>query len=173
MKTFQDYLQIINESNKDNTASNITVNNVKKDNIEKLPEDKKVLFKSSYGYLVKSTTVPGEWKWPKQEKVIWINADSPNFESAYWFPILDDEQRKQYGVLQFWKYEKPIKTGGRNAGNLSGKKISWLFKLGKEGIKKLINNKEGVQQLNYKTKSVTDSVQTFYGSSQDLLELLS
>ena len=172
MSKFEQYLKAV----KKESNSNITISDVEATNIKKLKDD--TFFKSSFGFKKEPWEKVGNWIWPKEAKVRWFNADynkndSINFQAEYWLPVLDDDQRKEYGVLQFWKYEKPTKAVGRKAGDIKGKNVSWLYKLGEEKIQQLAGNKEKIVQLNYKTASVTDAVQTFYGSSQDLLKLLS
>ena len=186
MSKFEEYLEMAKQEAKDKNP--ITINDI--NNANKLKDE--VLFKSSFGYITEYPGDPGKWIWPKDKKVRWFNADYSEtdnsiFKAVYWFPEFeDDNERAEFGVdkEQTFNYQKPLKlivdnykkikglAPGRNQADKKGKKITWLYNLIK-GKKINLSEEKKIQQINYKTKDVTDAVQTFYGSSQELLELLS
>lgn len=184
MKNFQYYLEA--------AKTPITVTTVT--NVKKLEAGKVDLFKTSYGFRKQDSYDKGVWLWPDGEKVRWFNADysteknNANFHPGNWFPVLTESQSAKFGVYkeQVWNYEKPYKAvgvvdaarkglqPGRGVAGKTGGKLTWLKKLDQSGkLETKLGTEVGVvKQLNYKTNTVTDAVQTFYGSSLDLLEAL-
>ena len=141
----------------------------KVNDIKKLKANQIILFSVSFGYKVEYVGDVGKWTWPETAKVRWFNADYPNFEAAHWFPSidLDSETAKNAGVLRVWEGRKPSRVEGRKVDHIKGSKIRW-----KIDEAALVNN-EFVEQITYTNRDgKEDAVQTFYGSPQDLLKLI-
>lgn len=198
MKHFKQYLEAVkkksNITNSDiekvKKKSNITISDVDGNDLKKA-KDKDLL--NSYGFKTEPWEKEGKWIWPKNVKTRWFNADykegdDANFQPEYWMPILNkvfnDDQRKEYGIFeqQLFNYEKPYKligvydaskrgqAPGRNVAGRTGKKVTWLKNLSEQNIKTLKGYKqEEIQKLTHKTG---DAVLTFYGSPQDLLDII-
>lgn len=128
-----------------------------------------IFFMTLFGYIVEPMQTP-KWTWPEEKKVRWFNADYPNFEAGYWFPSieLDSEIAKNAGVLKVWEGRKPSKAEGRKVDHIKGAKIRWKID------ETTLSNSGITEQITYTSKDgKEDAVQTFYGSPQDLLKLIS
>lgn len=136
---------------------------------KKLESNQIVPFSVCFGYSVKYVGDLGKWIWPETSKVRWFNADYPNFEAAHWFPSieLDSEIAKNAGVLRVWEGRKPSKAVGRNVDHIKGTKIRWKID------EQVLSNDGVIEQITYTNRDgKEDAVQTFYGSPQDLLKLI-
>lgn len=137
--------------------------------VKKLKSNQTTFFEVSFGYIVEYAGDIGKWTWSETAKVRWFNSDYPNFEAAYWFPSidLDSETAKNAGVLRVWEGRKPSKAEGRKVDHIKGTKIRW------EIDEASLTNNEFVEQITYTNRDgKEDAVQTFYGSPQDLLKLI-
>ena len=135
---------------------------------KKLESNQIVLFSVCFGCRYESTQSP-KWIWPEEKKVRWFNADYPNFEAAHWFPSieLDSDIAKNAGVLRVWEGRKPSKAVGRNVDHIKGAKIRWKID------EQTLSNDGVIEQITYTNRDgKEDAVQTFYGSPQDLLKLI-
>ena len=191
MSKFKEYLEAVKVVEKEPI---ITISDTNHNELKKT-QDKDLL--NPYGFNKESWENEGKWEWPENVKTRWFNADysteinNANFQPEYWMPILNnvfnDEKRKEYGIHteQLFKYQKPVKmTGvrdaaykgqalGRGFGDRKGSNIKWLKNLSEQDIRALKGyDEKKIQKLSYKTKNVSDAVLTFYGSPQDLIELL-
>lgn len=174
MKNFKQYLNIINETNKVKAEKeqNFTIK-VAKHEIEdsqKIPDE--VNFKIAFGFY--EDNIKSKWLWPKEEKVRWFNNDEfGNFKSAYWMPSIDTTKAAEWGIFssQLWNKKTPNRATGRNAqDNKKGVyDLYWFKKINENELKE---DSKNIYKITYQTDKVKKSILTFYGSSQDLLELL-
>jgi hypothetical protein len=174
MKNFKQYLNIINEANKAKAEKKekFTIEITKHEIKDSQKISDKISFKTEFGFYVDN--IESKWLWPKEEKVRWFNSDEfGNFKSAYWMPSIDTTKAAKWGIFssQLWNKKTPNRATGRNAqDNKKGVYDLYWFKNINEN--ELEKDSKNIYKITYQTDKVKKSILTFYGSSQDLLELL-